>query len=124
MTLIDTNILLRLITGDVPELAQQAAEWIAEATDALAVPDYVFAEAATVLEFNPQYRWRRAAVAAGLEDIAAMNHLSIASKVRQAIVHYKIYPKLDFVGCLLMAEAKGRRTHVMTFDKNLLKTLN
>jgi predicted nucleic acid-binding protein len=123
MIWVDTNVVLRLITGDVPELAQQAAERIAEATDDLIVPDYVFAEAATVLEFNSHYRWSRAHIVAGLEDISAMSHLKIDPEVAQAIVLYKSHPKLDFVDCLLATAANHQRTHIMTFDKDLLKIM-
>lgn len=124
MIWVDTNVLLRLITGDVPELARQTADHIAEATGKLVVPDYVFVEAATVLEFNSTYRWSRADVAAGLEDILAMSQLGVAPEVAQAVELYKSHPKLDFVDCLLAVASAGRRENLMTFDQDLLKALS
>ena len=48
---LDTNVLVRHLTGDPPDLAQRATEFLAEAEELL-VPDLIVAEVVYVLEGN------------------------------------------------------------------------
>ena len=46
---LDTNVLVRHVTGDPPELAERATRFLATAEDLL-LPDLILAEVAYVLE--------------------------------------------------------------------------
>jgi predicted nucleic acid-binding protein len=58
---VDTNVLVRHLTGDPPELAGRATRYLA-AADELLLPDLILAEVAYVLESfyeSPLPRWRQ-----------------------------------------------------------------
>lgn len=119
---IDTNILVRLITNDVPSLAQEAISLVKAAKrDELIILDAVFVELFFVLEVNPQYSYTREATALAFEGLGALPQFKISEQVQAAFTIFKNHKKLDFMDCLLIAAADFKRKAIVTFDKDLLK---
>lgn len=123
MAVVDTNLLIRVITGDDPGQAGRALELInAEAAGGIAIPDYVFVELAFVLEFK-YFRWPRERVHQAIVDVLNSPQITCSRNATLALEYYHRYPKLDFVDCLLVAISKRDNEKVLTFDKDLLKVL-
>lgn len=120
---VDTNVLMRLVTGDVPHLAEQAATEIGRhRAGTIVVPDYILAELAFVLEFHKPYAWKRHQIVDAMKDIHTTPQFAVSRTAREAIKYYT-EPKLDFPDCLLIAHAKLHNTGILSFDKDLQKTL-
>lgn len=119
MKYIDSNIIIRLIVNDVPELAQEAIK-ILEDADAqgedLVIFDAVITEVCFVLEFNQSYRLPRQVIFDGL--YAVLDNLGVrrGDCTDRALEIYVTHPKLDYVDCLLLAASHGKRADVLTFE--------
>lgn len=127
MIYIDSNIIIRLIAHDVPELAQQAIKMLEDAVNQgedLAVLDAVITEACFVLEFNQGYRLPREVIFDGLYAILDNLGVQRGEYTDRALVTYVKHPKLDYVDCLLLTAAGGKRADVLTFDKRLMAELS
>lgn len=74
--LIDTNVLIRLLTGDPPEQAERARRLIA-ASDELVLPDVIVAECVYVLE--SVYGLSRQACAELLNAVIASRQVRVGS---------------------------------------------
>lgn len=124
MKYIDSNIIIRLITNDEPELAQQAVSWL-ESTELLefTILDAVITEVCFVLEFNPNYQLPRSLIYDGLYTIFDTTGANRGAHTDGALKLYLKYPKLDYVDCLLHAFADGKRNSIVTFDKELINKL-
>ncbi len=126
MTIVDTNYLVRLFTKTPPNMAKQVvAELESAQPDSIYLPDYVLSELMYVLAFHHQLSYARDQIFEGIRLI-----LTHPSWRYDRLLHDKaldIYDstKLDYVDCLVIAEYKlNRATKVMSFDKQLLKTLS
>lgn len=74
-SLLDTNVLVRHLTGDPPELAARAGRFLGAADDLL-LPDLILAEVAYVLQ---SFYWvPRSEVAALLRDVLAFEPVRVA----------------------------------------------
>lgn len=123
MNYLDTNILARFITGDVPELADKALDIIkAHGTNELIILDAVLVELFFILENNRQYLWKREKIVEGFSNIIAAPQLSISERAHKAFKLYAKYPKFDFVDCLLLS-ASQENNKIFTFDKPLHKAV-
>jgi predicted nucleic acid-binding protein len=121
---VDTNVLLRFVTNDVPDLASQAQAMVNAAASAeLVITDAVLAEVCQVLEFNQEYRLDRQLVGKALTALLALPAFEVSRLAREAATYYIKYPKLDFVDCLLAAQAGLHSSEIITFDKRLQKTI-
>lgn len=123
--LLDTNVLVRHLTGDPPELAARASRYLSAADDLL-LPDLILAEVAYVLESF--YRVPRPEVAVLLRDVLAFEPVRVADPglLSRAVEVYDV-DRLDFADAYLVACAE--RTGVGTiasFDRSIdrVRTVN
>lgn len=125
MRYLDSNVIIRLITNDVPELTQQALKMVEESeANGLTIVDAVITEVCFVLEFNQNYRLPRRVIYDGLYAIFDTAGANRGEYTDTALDLYVKYPDLDYVDCLLYAMANGEQAGVVTFDKQLLRVLD
>lgn len=115
---LDTNLLVRLLTGDDPEQARRVAELI-DASPACFVPITVVLELEWVL--RGAYRLERGAVIAALEGLMAIRqvHLEQEDLVRQALAWH--HQGLDFADALHLLRSEGC-ARFATLDRALVNT--
>ena len=108
-TLVDTNVLVRHLTGDPPEMAAAATRFLAEADDLLVV-DLVIAEVVYVLESF--YRVERARVAELVRSIVAFDAIRVQDEglILRSIEIYEEH-RLDYAEAYLCGCAEPLRTH-------------
>ena len=115
---IDTNVLIRHLTGDQPELAARATRYLANAEDLL-LPDLILAEIAYVLESF--YETPRAQVATTLRAVLAFPAIRVldADLLQRAVEVYEIH-RLDFADAYLVASAERTGVGVIaSFDRSI-----
>jgi len=121
MKYLDTNILVRVITGDDQALATQAVATIeGGAQNEFSIIDAVFVELCFILEFHA-YRMQRSDIADAVETLIATPQITVSDTAKQTFKLYREHPKLDYADCLLFA--LGGKHGVVTFDKGLQKEL-
>lgn len=115
---LDTNVLVRHLTGDPPELARRATQFLAEA-DELLVPDLIVAEVVYVLESF--YEVQRPQVAELVRAIIAFPAITVLDQdlLLRAIEIYEL-DRVDFAEAYLVANAErsGIDT-VVSFDRSI-----
>jgi predicted nucleic acid-binding protein len=115
---VDTNVLVRHLTGDPPDQAARAARYLATADDLL-LPDLILAEVAYVLE--SYYEAPRDQVATALRAILAFPAIRVLdADVLQRTVEIYDVARLDFADAYLVASAE--RTGVgaiASFDRSV-----
>jgi predicted nucleic-acid-binding protein len=118
--ILDTNAVLRFITGDNTEKCLKASEMI-DTSDCI-VPVEVIAEA--VYNLDKFYKHSRQLIAAEIKDFVAIRENLVFEK---NVVRYGCNTfastNLDFVDCLLVGYANVKGNPVFTFDDNLNKQL-
>src|SRR5271155_153345 len=121
MKYIDTNILVRIITGDDQTLAHKAITAIESGgQNEFCIVDAVFVELCFILEFHT-YAMARADIANAIEALIATPQITVSDKTQTALSLYREHPKLDYADCLLFV--LGGKNGVLTFDKDLQKSL-
>jgi predicted nucleic-acid-binding protein len=118
--ILDTNAVLRFITGDNIEKCQKVSNLI-NTSDCI-VPIEVIAEA--VYNLEKFYKHPRKFIAAEIKDFIAIkeNFVSEENVVRYGCNTFAS-TNLDFVDCLLVAYANVKGNPVFTFDDYLNKQL-
>ena len=118
MTYLDTNVVIRIITGDQPDKAEEALTVIQQGSrNSFVIIDAILVEICFVLEFHV-YRMSRADIADALFALSSSPQVLISPTSKQAIEYYRSHPKLDYADCLLWA-LHTPTTDVMTFDMHL-----
>lgn len=115
---VDTNVLVRHLTGDPPDLAARATRYLA-AADELLVPDLIVAEVAYVLESF--YEAPRAQVATILRSILAFPSVRVVDSdlLQRAVEAYDLH-RLDFADAFLVASAERSGVGVVaSFDRSI-----
>ena len=115
---IDTNVLIRHLTGDPPEQAGRATRLLSDA-DQLLLPDLIVAEVVDVLE--SVYKVRRPRVAELVRAIVAFPAIEVADEpvLLRALEVYEVH-RLDFAHAYLVAEAETSGVNaVASFDKTI-----
>jgi predicted nucleic acid-binding protein len=115
---VDTNVLVRHLTGDPPELAARATRYLA-AADELLLPDLILAEVAYVLESF--YEAPRAQVATTLRAVLAFPAIRVvdADLLQRTIEVYEGH-RLDFADAYLVACAERSGVGVVaSFDHGI-----
>lgn len=115
---VDTNVLVRHLTGDPPELASRATRYL-EAADELLLPDLILAEVASVLESF--YETARAQVATTLRAVLAFPAIRVidADLLQRAVEVYEVH-RLDFADAYLVASAERTGVGVIaSFDRTI-----
>lgn len=117
-SLLDTNVLVRHLTGDPPELAARAGRFLGAADDLL-LPDLILAEVAYVLQ---SFYWvPRSEVAALLRDVLAFEPVRVADPgLLSRTVDLYDADRLDFADAYLVACAErwGVGT-IVSFDRSI-----
>lgn len=122
--IVDTNILIRLITYDVPGLAREAQTILASlADDSVELPQYVLAEVVYVLGYNPNYQYDRSRISQSLATLIEIPQFTLNREVANKALFVFKRTKLDFVDCLLLCQAKHSGQKLFTFDKKLIREL-
>ncbi len=115
---IDTNVLVRHLTGDPPALAARATRYLAT-TDELLLPDLIVAEVAYVLESF--YETPRAQVATTLRAVLAFPAIRVIDTdlLQRAVEVYEVH-RLDFADAYLVASAERTGIGVIaSFDRSI-----
>jgi predicted nucleic-acid-binding protein len=113
---VDTNILVRHLTGDPPDLAARATRFLQEA-DELLLPDLILAEVVYVLESF--YEVPRERVAEIGRTILAFDAITVIDRdlLLRAIELYEV-DRLDFADAYLVASAEVTGVGVVaSFDQ-------
>lgn len=113
---VDTNILVRHLTGDPPEMAARATAYLAETTELL-LADLIAAETVYVLESF--YEAPRAQVANTMRSLVSMRSVVTVNPavLLRAIEVYEI-DRLDFAEAYLVACAESTGIgRVASFDR-------
>jgi predicted nucleic acid-binding protein len=115
---VDTNVLIRHLTGDPPEMASRATRYL-ETADGLLLPDLILAEVAYVLESF--YETPRAQVATTLRAVLAFPAIRVvdADLLQRAVEVYEVH-RLDFADAYLVASAERTGIGVIaSFDRTI-----
>ncbi len=113
---VDTNILVRHLTGDPPAQAARATRYLAAANDLL-LPDLILAEVAYVLESF--YEVGRPEVAAALRAIVGFPAIRVVDEtlLSRTIELYEV-DRLDFADAYLVASAETTGVGIVaSFDR-------
>jgi predicted nucleic-acid-binding protein len=113
---IDTNVIVRHLTGDPPEMAARATRYLRSA-DELLLADLILAEAVYVLESF--YEAPRPQVAEAMRSVMAFPAITVLDKplLLRAIEVYEV-DRLDFAEAYLVACAETSEVDaVASFDK-------
>ena len=118
---IDTNILLRLVLGDVPEQTTLADKLLAE-SDNLHVADIVIFEMVFVLD--RVYKFNRERIVESVVSLIRNEKIKCNRKLFElSLPLYKMNTKISFVDSILPFYASLNRTGPLyTFDKELAKS--
>lgn len=120
--ILDTNVLLRYIVGDVPEQKEQVEQWLREAQAKkrkLIITPIVVAEIAFVLESF--YKQNHQKIAEALELLISQRWLRIESR-RELLTLWPWYRAgMHFVDSFLLAWTHVHKGTLLTFDKQLMR---
>jgi predicted nucleic-acid-binding protein len=121
MTLPDTNVVLRYLLNDEPELSAKARiywEGVKEGSTRASLTEGVLMECVYVLQRF--YKVPRDAIAATLSALLAYKGLDTSNlNLFRASLDAYSHTKLDFVDCILFARAKAGEGKVISFDERL-----
>jgi len=115
---VDTNILVRHLTGDPPDQAARVGAYLANA-EGLLLPDLIVAEVVYVLE--SVYRAPRELIAQGLRAVVTFPRIRTIDRelLLRAIEVYE-YDRLDFAEAYLVASAERSGIGViLSFDRSI-----
>jgi predicted nucleic-acid-binding protein len=119
MRAVDTNVLVRLITGDDPKQLSAAEDFVQRGAW---VSQLALAEAAWVLASI--YQKKASEIAGAIEMLLNHEHLTIENSeaVSIALEKFRVRPTVGFSDCLLLEIArKAGHLPLGTFDRNLGK---
>jgi predicted nucleic-acid-binding protein len=115
---VDTNILVRHLTGDPPEMARQATQYLTSASELL-LTDLVVAETIYVLESF--YNTPRAQIAEAMRSLIAFGSIITVDPalLLRSIEVYEI-DRLDFAEAYLVASAETTGVNIVaSFDRSI-----
>ncbi len=115
---LDTNVLVRHITGDPPDQALQATRYLEQA-DQLLLPDLILAEVAYVLQSF--YRMSRGETANALRASLTFPAVRVIDRVLllRTIELYE-FRRLDFADAYLVASAESTGVNaIASFDRGI-----
>ena len=122
---VDTNILVRLLAQDEPKQLKEVTRQInLHASDELIILDGVLVELFFVLEYNSLYHFKRTLIIELFQKLVIDTpQFHLSETALAAFELFEQHPKLDFMDCLLATSANQKANKLITFDKELLKTL-
>ena len=115
---VDTNIIVRYLTGDPPEQAERATRYLEQA-DELILPDLIFAEVVYVLE--SYYQVARVEAAPMLRSLLEFRAVRVAdSRLLQRAVDVYEAHRMAFADAYLIASAESTGVGVVaSFDRDI-----
>ena len=122
MPSIDTNLLLRLVLGDIPEQRDVTLQFL-KRKGAVAVADLAITETVFVLERSLGIP--RSKIVKLLQALSANQYLDYNRDLFDRVLRpYAEHPKVSFNDCCLAVHAKlNGQTPLYTFDKKLARQL-
>ena len=116
---LDTNVLLRLATGDVPEQLRRAKALLGKPGARYVVADAAWIEIAYALEHH--YGLGRDGIADVVRSLMSIDSVSADTPTIEATcASFLVSPKLSFTDCYLAARAATiGATPLFTFDQTL-----
>ena len=120
--ILDTNVIVRFLVGDIPKQKEQALQWFVEAENGkreIIVNALVIAETVFVLESF--YKQRRLEIATVMEVFLSQRWLIVPERkaMLAALEFYR--QNKHFVDCYLVAWSRTKHGGILTFDKKLEK---
>ncbi|MBR2659438.1 PIN domain-containing protein [Candidatus Saccharibacteria bacterium] len=118
---LDTNVLLRLILGDVPAQFERARRLISRRGAYFLIPDLAIAEVIYVLKDAPDFAHKRSLQVEVIKELLSVQRLDYDEELfSQVFDLYETHPALPFDDCYLVAKAESLdRLPLYTFDKKL-----
>lgn len=119
---LDTNLLLRLITLDVPQ-QHRAVKKLLETEQKFLVDDIAVVEIVYALQGH--YKFSRAQIANSILPLLQIAQIIVDdSLIKTSVEYYLAHPALSFEDCYLSAKAgKINATPLWTFDRKLASQL-
>jgi len=118
---LDTNIILRLLLGDIQKQKKIAIELLENSK--CKVSDVALAEVVFVLE--RYYKLDRPDIKLALRALGRIDNISFNQDLLEvALRSYNNLPKLSLEDCLLAAQASIEDSILVTFDKNLASKID
>jgi predicted nucleic-acid-binding protein len=115
---LDTNVVVRHLTGDPPDMAKRATAFLREASE-LFLADLVVAETIYVLESF--YEVAREQIATTIRSLLALDSISVMDRdvLLRAVEVYEV-DRLDFAEAYLVACAESTGIgRVASFDRSI-----
>lgn len=118
---IDTNIILRLVIGDIPSQREKAVSLLLDGHRYF-VSDHVISEAVFTME-RGSYKIGRERIIDSLLPVLESKCIIYNKELFDEVFPYYVsHPKLSFIDCLLGFEvAKEQREPLWTFDQDFAK---
>jgi predicted nucleic acid-binding protein len=120
---VDSNVLVRHLVGDPPEMAARATQYLRRET-ALLVTDLIFAETIYVLESF--YEISRSEICAAMQALVVLDSVSVVdiSLLLRSLEIYE-HDRLDFAESYLVALAESTGVKfVASFDRSIDRVLS
>ncbi len=118
--ILDTNIIIRFLTQDSPQLSQQAEKIFSQAeAHQLEIPDFILTEIVWVL--LSFYELKKEEVIQKLEAILAFSKFKLNRKILRIALDIYRNENISFVDTLLIAKGKANNQKVVSFDKRVNK---
>ncbi|MDR2336512.1 MAG: PIN domain-containing protein [Candidatus Nomurabacteria bacterium] len=116
---LDTSVLLRLVTGNPPQLYEKAIQLLSRPNIQFDVADLAIVEIVYVLE--KAFKFGRTDVTNALNAIVNLPNINCNRELfRLALLAYLTRPKLSFVDCCLTEYTRlNQAESLWTFDKKL-----
>lgn len=118
---LDTNVLLRYLTNDVPAETKKARKFLESVKKQnvhAEISEPVFVE--TVIMLRKYFKFPKIKVIELAKSLLALDWIFFenAKQLNEAIHLYATQP-LDFVDCLIFVRAQTKHQAIFTFDKTL-----
>lgn len=124
--IVDTNVLVRVITKDDALRAQQAADLLGKyQTGQIALEAAVFYETVFILTSKKHYAMPRNVAADALRGLLGTGLFACDEELLLAVLELYESSNFDFVDCLVAAHVRLQRAKtLLTLDRRLLAKLN
>lgn len=115
MIVLDTSVLIRFFTNDIPSQAQKVKKIIENEIE-IRIPDVVFPELEYVL-LSKSYNSNREKILRAFKFLTLRKNIIVSREIKSAVIIYE-KTKLDIADCVIAASAKDSK--LMSFDKKLI----
>lgn len=124
MIYIDSNILIRIVTNDIPTLANQAIDMVDQCDDGtIIVTEGVMTEVCFILQYQKPYLLDHGTIYRHLLNLLDDSRFVVSQQMRDALQLFGSHNNLDFVDCMLAVLSDHKQRSIMTFDKALAAAL-